>query len=94
MATHSSLLAWRMPWTEEPGGYSPWGHKESDTTEQLTLSQRNIVASADRIRPGHILIRGLVTEYALFVKICQFVYKITFVFFYIYVIFYYIYNKI
>ena len=25
MATHSSILAWRIPWTEEPGGYSPWG---------------------------------------------------------------------
>ena len=33
MATHSSILAWRIPWTEEPGGYSPKGHKESDTTE-------------------------------------------------------------
>ena len=31
MATLSSVLAWRIPWTEEPGGYSPWGHKESDT---------------------------------------------------------------
>ena len=35
MATPSSTLAWKIPWTEEPGGYSPWGHKESDTTEQL-----------------------------------------------------------
>ena len=35
MATHSSNLAWRIPWAEEPGGlYSPWGHKESDTTKQ------------------------------------------------------------
>ena len=33
MAAHSSLIAWRIPWTEEPGGYSPCGHKESDTTE-------------------------------------------------------------
>ena len=36
MATHSSILAWRIPWTEEPGGLhtvSPWGYKESDTTE-------------------------------------------------------------
>ena len=33
MATHSSISAWEIPWTEEPGGlYSPWGHKESDTT--------------------------------------------------------------
>ena len=31
---HSSILAWRIPWTEEPVGlYSPWGHKESDMTE-------------------------------------------------------------
>ena len=35
MATHSSIFAWRIPWME---GYSPWGHKELDTTEQLTLS--------------------------------------------------------
>ena len=34
MATHSSILAWEVPWTEEPGGgYSPWGHKESNRTE-------------------------------------------------------------
>ena len=34
-ATHSSILAWRIPWTEEPGGYGPWDRKESDMTEQL-----------------------------------------------------------
>ena len=34
MATHSSILAWGLPWTEEPGGlYSPWSRKESDMTE-------------------------------------------------------------
>ena len=33
METHSSTLAWRIPWTEEPGGYSPWGRKELDMTE-------------------------------------------------------------
>ena len=36
MAIHSSILAWRIAWTEEPGGYSPWGRKKSDTTERLT----------------------------------------------------------
>ena len=36
MATHSSILAWRIPWTEEPGGYSPQGCKRSDTTEYLS----------------------------------------------------------
>ena len=35
LATHSSTLAWEIPWTEEPGRLSPWGHKESDTTERL-----------------------------------------------------------
>jgi len=33
MATHSSILAWRVPWTEKPAGYSPLGHKEPDMTE-------------------------------------------------------------
>ena len=33
MATHSSILAWRTPWREKPGGCSPWIHKELDTTE-------------------------------------------------------------
>ena len=38
MATHSSIIARRIPQTEEPGvGYSPRGHKESDTTEPLLL---------------------------------------------------------
>ena len=34
-ATHASVLAWRIPWTEDPAGYSPSGHNESDRTEQL-----------------------------------------------------------
>ena len=35
MATHSSVLAWTITWTEEPSKLSSWGHKESDTTERL-----------------------------------------------------------
>ena len=37
-ATHSSIIAWRIPWTEEPGGLQSRGCKESDRTEQLTHS--------------------------------------------------------
>ena len=37
MATHSSILAWRIPWREEPAGYSPYCCKESDMTERPTL---------------------------------------------------------
>ena len=34
MTTHSSILAWKIPWTEEPGGlHSPWGCEELDITE-------------------------------------------------------------
>ena len=45
MATQSSVLAWRIPWTEEPGGLSsPWVHKKSDMTEWLTT---NIFTSAE-----------------------------------------------
>ena len=29
MATHSSMLAWEIPWTEDPGGLQSWGHKDS-----------------------------------------------------------------
>ena len=38
MATHTSILAWRIPWTEEPAGLHPRSHRESDMTEPLTLS--------------------------------------------------------
>ena len=34
-ATHSSILAWRIPWPEELGGLQSMGPKESDTTERL-----------------------------------------------------------
>ena len=38
MATHSILLAWRIPWTEEPGRLWAAGLHESDMTEQLVLT--------------------------------------------------------
>ena len=38
MATHSSILAWKIPWTEEPGRLQSMG-SQSDMTEKLTLSQ-------------------------------------------------------
>ena len=38
MAIHSSIFAWRIPWTGSLVGYSRWGCKEWDTTERLTLS--------------------------------------------------------
>ena len=37
MATHSGILAWRIPWTEEPGGLHPRGSKKLNVTERLTF---------------------------------------------------------
>ena len=39
MATHSSLLTWRILWTEEPGGLQSTGHKELEMTKQLNNSK-------------------------------------------------------
>ena len=39
MATHSSILAWRIPWTEELGGLQVHGVTESDTTEHSLLKK-------------------------------------------------------
>ena len=46
MATDSNILAWRIPWTEEPRDYSSWGRKESDmieTTEHTCTHRRSPV---------------------------------------------------
>ena len=52
MATHSSILAWRIPWTEELGGDSPQGHKrvghDSVTKQQQILT---VKAGLDFARP-------------------------------------------
>ena len=45
MATHSNILAWRIPWTEEPGGLQSMGSQRVDTTEQLTLALVNLYCS-------------------------------------------------
>ena len=41
IATHSSILAWRIPHTEEPGRLQFMGSKESDTTERLRHSKQS-----------------------------------------------------
>ena len=43
LATHSSILAWRISWTEEPGGLQSMGLQESDTTEWLTLTLKSML---------------------------------------------------
>ena len=50
MATHPSILAWEIPWTVEPGGLRPCDHKESDTTERLTLSHNKALKAEETIK--------------------------------------------
>ena len=38
MVTHSSILSWEIPWTEEPSKLQSMGHKESDTADWITIS--------------------------------------------------------
>ena len=45
MATHSSVLAWRIPGTGEPGGCRLWDHTESDTTEVTQQQQHHHLGS-------------------------------------------------
>ena len=39
MSTHSSILAWRIPWTEEPCGLQQRHHKKSDMTETKSMTR-------------------------------------------------------
>ena len=43
MVTHASILAWRTPWTEEPGELQSMGSQESDMTEQLSTHSTHLV---------------------------------------------------
>ena len=45
MATYLSILAWEILWTEEPGGYSLWGHKEQGMIQQLNNNNLGILST-------------------------------------------------
>ena len=53
--THSSILAWRIHRQRSLVGYSPWGHKESDTIERLTLSPFLSVTKLALIRTAELV---------------------------------------
>ena len=50
MATHSSILAWRIPWTEEPGGLQSMGRQEQDTTQRLDHHHQDTQAAVNEDR--------------------------------------------
>ena len=43
MSTHSSILVWKIPWTEEPGRLHLWGHTELDMTKQLSTQHKFVI---------------------------------------------------
>ena len=53
MAIHSSILAWRIPWTEEPGGLQSMGSQESDMTERLNTHILIISDALDHKKYGN-----------------------------------------
>ena len=61
MATHSSTLAWRIPWT----GYSPCDLKESDTMERLTLSLLRLLVVSHHLPEFHFMLNVLWGSYLL-----------------------------
>ena len=56
MATHSSILAWRIPWTDKPGGLQSMGLQESDTTEQLNHHHLSLAAAAVEFTPKPVVV--------------------------------------
>ena len=58
MVTHSRILAWRIPWTEEPGRLRPRGRKESDTTERLHSLHFTMMLKLKLQYFGHLMRRA------------------------------------
>ena len=55
-ATHSSILAWRIPWTEEPGGLESIGHTESGTIGTGTTRAPTVTPASTRVRNKPLLV--------------------------------------
>ena len=48
MATHASILAWELPWTEELAGYSPWGNKKVDHDLATRQQEPHLIEKEER----------------------------------------------
>ena len=64
MATHSSILVWKIPRTEEVS-YSPWGHKESDTTDWLRTQENEVLWSYSNGSAANICDQKYCTRYQM-----------------------------
>ena len=67
--THSSTLAWKIPWAEEPGWlYSPWGHKESDWA--TWINERNIYFAFLVSLPSPFVLSSIARAMPLYLYLC------------------------
>ena len=65
MATHSSILAWKIPCKRSTAGYSPWGCKELDTTEPLHFFTHDDIDSRNNYLYSCPLLFNLYAEYIM-----------------------------
>ena len=56
MATHSSILAWKIPRTEDPGGLQSMGLQRVDRTKRLTLSLSEGILNLPNLFPSHLIL--------------------------------------
>ena len=56
MATHSGILTWKIPWTEEPGRLQSMVLQESDTTEQLRTCEHISCTFHVKFVPGNMIL--------------------------------------
>ena len=70
MATHSSTLAWRIPWTEEPGRLQSVGSKKSDTTEWLHIHFQRENHAGEEYNREYVSVLVQFKKFHLF-KVCQ-----------------------
>ena len=65
MATHSSILAWRIPWTEEPGGLQSIGHKSRTGLRQLNTAQYSRLVTSSNDSVSYLFVLTVKSEYKL-----------------------------
>ena len=74
MATHSSILSWRIPWTEEPGGLQSIGSQSRTRLKRLSRHRYTLEA----VSPGSVRWQGWLLVRASYLVVCVFLRKFMF----------------
>ena len=76
MATHSSILAWKIPWREEFG--TPWGHSDSDMTEHTACTQHMGLAALPRVESSDTCIGRWILRHWITKEVWDFILRMNF----------------